>query len=435
MAYSPVPMDSGSPGKPAPSAAHDAMPGRWLMLAVIWTVFVIHGVDRSVVLVLLEPMRIEFRLSDSEVGLISGLAYAVPFALAGIPLGALADRVRRARLLAALLALWSGFTMLAGLAGSFATLLLARAGVGASEGGAPPTMLSMIGDGFDDRQRPTALSIYFTAPFVGLMTGSIVAGAIAQSHGWRTALLAVGTPGLIVAAIAALVLREPKRGETRQAPPAIPEALTFIGREHGLLRLLVALVLSAFVSLAVSSWVPVLLQRVHGFAPARTGMLTAAALGLTAITGSLLSGWVAARFVRGNRVRLKIMCGSALLAATPLVVAAPLVGSAGMALGLLAAWSFVGTFYMAPGWGLALATTPPRMRATVMAVALVGVNLIGAGFGPPFVGLLSDLLEKTGRDPAHLQHAMAIAGLISLVSAGLFLTAPSPVAEGKPAAA
>lgn len=415
-------------------------PGRWAMLALIWLVFVIHGVDRSVVLVLLEPMRQEFGLNDAQIGLISGLAYAVPFALAGIPLGALADRVNRARLLAGLLALWSGFTMLAGLASNFALLLLARAGVGASEAGAPPTMLSMIGDGFDDRQRPTALSIYYTAPFVGLMAGSVIAGAIAQSHGWRAALLTVGAPGLVIALAVALLLRQPPRGlsgEGAPSPspaPSIRATLAHIAGERALRRLLVALVLTAFVTLAVSSWIPVFLQRVHGIPPARTGVLTALTLGLTAVLGSLIGGAVGTRVGRGDAARLRTLCGAVILLAAPLALLAPLMPSVWVALTLFGAWSFIGTAYMGPGWGIALATTPAHMRATVMGVAIVMTNLIGAGLGPPFVGLLSDLLARAG-DAEHLQHAMAVTTLFSGVSAWLFLAWPrSRAKEGERAA-
>ncbi len=398
---------------------------RWVTLMLIWTVFVIHGIDRSVVLILLEPVRQEFGLNDTQIGLLSGLAYAVPFALFGIPVGALADRLRRTRLLAVLLGLWSLFTVLGGLAPTFPLLLLARAGVGASEAGAPPTMLSLIGDTFDARSRPAALSIYFTAPSIGLIAGSAIAGQLSQAHGWRTALLVVGAPGLLLSIIIACVMREPQRGRsdngaaTTEAPISIAATLRFIVRDKDVRRLISAIVLTAFVQLAVASWIPVFLQRIHGIGSARTGIMTAIAIGLTGIFGSVAGGTIAARFGNGDPATLKRLCGGAILLSVPLAIVAPLLGSPYHALICFGAWSFVGSAYMGPAWGIMIAAIPPHMRSTVMAVAVVTLNLIGAGFGPQSIGVLSDILHRLN-DSAHLQHAMAVAPLIGILSAALF---------------
>lgn len=406
---------------------------RWFGLALIWAVFTVHGIDRSVVLLLLEPIRREFVLNDSQVGLISGLGYALPFALAAVPVGALADRVRRTRLLAGLLTVWSLLTALAGLAPSYALLVLARAGVGASEAGAPPTMLSLIGDSFDARSRPAALAIYYTAPYAGLIGGSAVAGWIAQTHGWRAALLVVGLPGVALALIVAFLLREPPRGHfaTASALPtpaaSIPLALGFAWRSRELRRLIAALVLGAFVALGVASWVAVLLQRIYGFAPAHAGLATAAAVGVTGALGSLLGGVLAHRIGRGDPRRLSLLCGVTMLLALPLAIAAPLMATPGPAIVLIGLWSLLFTTYIGPGWGLAIDATPPHMRATIMALALLLTNLIGAGLGPQTVGLLSDLLAGRG-DAKHLQHAMALLPLVGLVSVTLFLRRSTPSA-------
>jgi predicted MFS family arabinose efflux permease len=405
----------------------------WVVLLLIWTIFIVHGVDRSVVLVLLEPMRKEFDLNDSQVGLIVGLGYAIPFAIAGIPFGALADRVRRTRLLAGLLALWSVLTALAGLVPSYALLLLTRAGVGASEAGAPPIMLSILSDTFDARRRPAALSFYYTAPFIGLMLGSTIAGQISGAYGWRTALLAIGMPGVVLALAILLVLREPRRarfdtvdGEAAAGAVPIPVALRFAIGEARLRNLIIALVLAAFVTLAVSNWTPTLLQRVYGIAPGKAGLLTAVAIGLTGGLGSLTGGFLAARFGRGERDRLRRLSGLAILLATPLAVIAPLLPSATGTLILLGIWSFVGSAYLGPAWGIALATTPAHMRATIMALAVVLTNLVGAGLGPQAVGAISDLLALIG-DTAHLSHAIALTALTGFVTALLFLRREAPL--------
>ena len=398
---------------------------RWVVLLIVWTVFVVHGIDRSIMSVLLEPIRHAFGLSDSAVGLLVGLGFALPFALAGIPWGAVADRVRRNWLLAGLLAGWSGLTALAGVAPTYPLLVLARGCVGAVEAGAPPTMLSLLGDTFDARSRPGALSIYYTAPFVGLIAGSLIAGHLSQDYGWRAALLAVGLPGLLLAILVVLVLREPARGQVDQeivpdGSASVLEGLRFAMREPELRRLIAALVLGGFVTLAIASWTPAFLQRVYGLSQGRSGGLTALAIGLTGGIGSLGGGWLGARLGKGDPARLKRLSGLAILLATPLACLAPFQPAPGMALVLLGLWSMVGSAYLGPGWGLAIAATPPRMRGTVMALAVVLTNLIGAGLGPQSVGLISDLLARHG-DPAHLQHAMSAVSLVGLLTAGLFL--------------
>jgi predicted MFS family arabinose efflux permease len=401
---------------------------RWLVLGIIWIIFVVHGIDRSVLLVLLEPIRRDFNLSDTQIGLLSGLGYAIPFALAGIPLGALVDRVKkRTLLLAVLLALWSGLTAVCGLAPSFLLLLLARAGVGATEAGAPPTMLSLLGDTFDAKTRPGALSIYYTAPFIGMMAGSILAGSVSGLYGWRMALFAVGVPGLILALVVATVMREPIRGRhddpvtVADTAPPLMEALRFAIGDSQVRRLIIALVLAGFVTLAISSWTPILLQRVYGFSQQKTGVLTALTLGLTGGIGSLLGGYLSTRFGKGNSHWLLRFCGFAILLGAPLAFVAPQLPSASMALALLAVWAIIGSAYLGPGWGILLAATPPAMRGTVMGIAIILTNLIGAGLGPQVVGLLSDLFNRW-YDPAYLQHAIAAVALINLITASLFLT-------------
>jgi predicted MFS family arabinose efflux permease len=405
-----------------------AIQNQWLVLSLIWIIFVVHGVDRSVLLILLEPIRKDFNLSDTQVGLLSGLGYAIPFALAGIPFGALADRVKkRTYLLATLVALWSGLTAVCGLAPSFLLLLLARAGVGATEAGAPPTMLSLLGDTFDAKTRPGALSIYYTAPFTGMIAGSILAGSIGGAYGWRTALFAVGVPGLILALVVAWVMREPERGRydnPTTAPaiaPPLMHALRFAIADKQLRRLIIALVLGAFVMLSISSWTPILLQRVYGFSQQKTGFLTALTLGVTGGVGSLLGGFIATRFGKGDPRWLLRFCGFAILLSTPLAFVAPQLSSAPLALVLFGLWAIIGSAYLGPGWGIFLAATPPAMRGTLVGIALICTNLVGAGFGPQVVGLLSDLFSRW-HDAAYLQHALAAVALVNLITASLFLT-------------
>lgn len=419
----------------------------WLVLLVIWMVFVVHGIDRSIMSVLLEPIRRAFGLSDAAVGLLVGLGFALPFALAGIPWGVLADRVKRTWMLASLLAGWSVLTALAGFTPTYPLLVLVRAAIGAVEAGAPPAMLSLLGDTFNARSRPAALSVYYTAPFVGLIAGSIIAGHLSQAYGWRAALLVVGLPGVLLAVVVALVLREPTRGQQeadpesgmksgigagveRVASASIGATLRFVAGEPELRRLITALVLGGFVTLAIASWTPAFLQRVHGMSQGRSGAMTALAIGVTGGIGSLAGGWLGARFGRGDPARLKRLSGFAILLATPLACLAPFLHSVPATLVLLGLWSVTGSAYLGPGWGLAIAATPAHMRGTVMAIAVVLTNLIGAGMGPQSVGLISDLLARYG-DPDHLRHALSAVSLVGFVTAGLFLRGTAATRNGR----
>lgn len=400
----------------------------WIVLAVIWLVYVVHAVDRSIVLVLLSAIAHDFHLSDSQVGLVAGLAYALPFALAGIPLGALVDRVDRVRLLGALLAIWSCLTAFAGLAASYPMLLLARAGVGAVEAGAPPAMLSILGDTFDDRRRPLAISVYYTAPSVGLILGSIIAGLLAQHYGWRAALVTIGLPGLLIAGLVILVLREPRRGAfagdaAPSAPVSIAAALNHILGDPALCTLVAALVLGGVAITSVAAWTPTLLMRVHHVSQAGAGSLTALALGLSGAVGTVLGGIVASRLAKGDPVLLRRMCGMVLIGASPAMLLAPLLAWLPGVIALLALWSLIAAAYVAPAWNLCVTTCPPHMRGTVLATSLVLANLIGSGVGPWLVGKASDLLASAG-DAGHLQHAMAGLAGFAVVTALLFLAGP-----------
>jgi predicted MFS family arabinose efflux permease len=401
---------------------------RWLVLAIIWVIFAVHGTDRSILLVLLEPIRKEFGLDDSQIGLLVGLGYAVPFALAGIPFGALVDRVpKRKYLLAVLVAVWSALTALGGFATGFVMLLLTRSCVGACEAGAPPTMMSILSDTFDPGMRPAALSVYLTAPFVGLMAGAIFAGHISQAYGWRVAVIAIGAPGILAAIAAAVFLREPIRGRFDALPAdgrvaetaKVGAALLYAVREPNLRRLLIALVLGGFVTLAISNWAPVLLERILGFSQARTGGLTALVIGLPSVAGSLTGGALMARFGKGNSQTLLRFCGLVLLISVPMAVMAPLCQSHEATLILLAGWSFMASTYLGSGWSVFVTAIPAPMRGTILGFGVVMANFIGAGFGPQSVGLISDFLRRA-QDAGHLQHAVAAIALVNLISAGLF---------------
>ncbi|WP_157889086.1 MFS transporter [Herminiimonas arsenitoxidans] len=191
----------------------DAVPAKsWYALSILTMIYSCHFLDRTMISIIVEPVRAEFHLHDSQIGLLTGLAYGATFAIAGIPIGLLIDRVNRIKLLAILVTIWSGMTILSGIANSYIHLLLARMGVGASEAGGSPASLSLISDLFPPSKRSTAVGYFFLSNAIGATLSIIIGGFVTAQYGWRTAMLLAGIPGIILAAVLILTVRNPKRG-------------------------------------------------------------------------------------------------------------------------------------------------------------------------------------------------------------------------------
>jgi MFS family permease len=400
---------------------------RFYVLWLLFLVYVIHHLDRNILLLLQEPIRKEFGLSDSKLGMLTGFAYALPFALAGIPFGALADRVTRTRMVALLVIIWSGFTAISGLARSFAALVVARAAIGAAEAGAPPGIISILSDTFPRKSRPSVMSILFMGPFIGLLAGSILGGTAAAAFGWRGALFIAAVPGMLLALLILLTVREPARGvfdsdAARKLPaPTISAVLGFAIRHVRVRDTILAMVTASIVAIGVASWIPVLLMRVYGLPLAKAGLFTALIAGLPGASGSLFAGWIAARF-GGRDDQLLRLCGTAVGVAAPLGFLGAWAGSLPLAIVGFTLWGFANTMFVGPGHSLYLNAAAPRMRGTLSALVVIACNLVGAGLGPLLVGSISDLLHALG-DARPLAHAIGLLALMGLVSALLFLLA------------
>jgi MFS family permease len=400
---------------------------RLYALGLLFLVYVIHHLDRNILLLLQEPIAREFRLSDSQLGMLTGIVYALPFALAGIPFGALADRVTRTRLVAILVMIWSGFTALSGLARGFLGLVLARAAIGAAEAGAPPGIMSILSDTFPARSRPSVMAFLFMGPFIGLLAGSMLGGVAAAAFGWRGALFIAAAPGMLLAALVLLTLREPERGmfdspATRREPAAaVRDVVKFAIRHIRVRDTILAMVMASVVSIGVASWIPVLLVRVYGLPLAKAGFLTALIAGLSGAVGSIATGWLAARF-GGRDDQLLRLCGTAVGVAAPLGFLGAWLGSLPFAIVGFTLWGFAGSMFVGPGHSLYLNAVAPRMRGTLSATVVIVCNLIGAGLGPQLIGSASDLLRRSG-DTRPLAHAIGCVALAGLLSSFLFLRA------------
>lgn len=408
-------MNSEYPETAAPSVVPN-----WGALVMLLLVYTVHSIDRNAFSVLLDPIGREFTLSDRELGLLAGFIYVVPFALASIPLGILVDRVNRKRLVAAILSCWSGATMLAGLATGFLSLAAARAAVGAAEAGTPPSCLSLLSDIFPPNLRPTAVSIFYVGAPMGVLVGSASAGAIANEFGWRTALVALGVPGILLAALLMLFFREPARTIVAgESTGSLVDVLSWLKRPEVMLAVS-ALVVAGMVVLGAGAWISVFLVRAHGVSMAQVGGVVGLIFGLGGVAGSLCGGLLAGQVAKGRDARLPLISAAALLLAAPCLVAALLSPSYTVTIAALIPFGILSAAYYGPAYGLCLNLTPGHIRGRAISVIFILANIVGGGLGPYLVGFASDVLAH-GHAAAPLAQAMMVLPALAIVAGLLFL--------------
>ena len=410
---------------------------RWYVLGVLVCVYMMHHLDRMVLTLLQEPIKHEFNLSDSQLGLITGFAFAISFGIAGIPLGMLVDRTRRVRLLAALLTIWSGLTAFAATSTSFLHLFLIRIGIGAAESGGTPTNLSLISDYFVKGRRSTAVGIYLIGSQVGTILGFALTGIVAANYGWRAALLVAGIPGICLAVLLLLTVREPRRQSVERVSPV--GAFKLIGKNPALVHLIIALTIANVVAPGLSSWLPSLLIRSYGIDVGQAGLTIAFAIYPFSTAASILAGLATDKFAAKRlQPALRIMALAAFLI-VPTILVAVLTHNFAITLAGFALQHVFHMFINTPGYAMAMTFVPSNMRGTTAAILQVLSNLIGFGAGPMVGGYLSDLLRPQFGDES-LRYAMAIFVFLSLWgcfhmlrAAALISRSPAPPAEAEEA--
>jgi MFS family permease len=369
---------------------------RTRMLVMLTIVGTCSLMDKSIISTLLEPIKTEFKLHDTQMGVIAGLAFALAHAVVAIPFGRLADRVNRRNLISACLLAWSAMTALCGLAQNFPMLLLARMGVGAGEAGGQSASLSVVSDLYPEEKRATAVSIYYLSGPIGAMLAGTVGGLVASAYGWRAALLIASAPGFIMTAAMLLLGREPPRervavGGGGEARPSFGEVLRFIRSQRALLHLFAGLALVTFTISGVGSFAVSFFIRYHGMSLKQIGPILGITGGVAGIAmmlaGGLIADWLGRRDARWRLWIIAI----ALVATTPFLLAAFTV-SGPAALPLFLTNVVAVNIWMGPGLAASQSLTPSRMRGTVAAIMFVINGLLGYGFGPVIVGALSDAL-------------------------------------------
>lgn len=372
-----------------------------IMMWVLLLVYILNFLDRQILNILAEPIKADLQLSDTQLGLLAGPAFAVFYAVLGIPIARYADRgsTNRVSLISASLAIWSGMTVLCGFANNFFQMALARIGVGVGEAGCTPAAHSLISDAVAPEKRASAIAFYGMGVPIGTLLGLVIGGVVNDIWGWRYALMLVGVPGILLALLLPLLMREPRRlglvrGDIAPAgPPPVPvsEAVSEIFKSRAYLLLLVAASFAAFLSYGKGLWTLSLFIRSHGMSTTEVGLIGAASLGLAGVFGTWLGGWAADRFGQVNRRHILTLPAIGMAVAAPiqfLGYGAPIWWVAGL---LILVPTILNAAYYGPAYACVQGLVRKELRAVAASLMLFGQNLIGLGLGPFIFGALSDL--------------------------------------------
>lgn len=387
-------------------------------LGLLVLLYVVSYVDRQVLAVLIEPIKQDLGVSDTAMGLLSGLAFALFYTTAGVPIARLADRGIRRDVIVVGVVLWSAMTACCGLARSFVQLAVARVGVGIGEASLSPAAHSMISDLFPPERRATALSIFNMGGNVGVMLGFIAGGWIGETFGWRMAFMVVGLPGLAIAALARLTLAEPSRGggdgiSDDTGTPSLLEVISHLRSKRSFVHVSLACAFYAFAAYGFTIWGATFLIRVHGLSLAETGLWMGLIQGLGGGLGTYVGGHFSDRFSgRDARVLVWIPAVGGVLA-LPLLAIFLFAPSPAVALSGYGPAMVFSLFFVGPSYAVAQNLARPRMRAQAAALLMLTMNLIGLGIAPLVVGALNDLLaDRFGADA--VRYSLLVTGATSL---------------------
>jgi MFS family permease len=418
--------------------------GRGYILVMLTLIYIFNMIDRKIVTILQEPIKAEFHLADWQLGLMTGFAFAALYAIAGIPIARYADRpsTKRVNIITAALVVWSGATAIGGLAQNYIQLLLARFAVGVGEAGSGPPSQSIIADLFRKTERGRAMGLFALASPIGVAVGLAVGGYMADLFSWRVAILLVGLPGVLLAVIFRLTVKEPMRGHVDGQTvdpadrPTFGEVLRTIGRKRTFVLLVSGGCLAAFGNLGLQYWFPSFFMRSFGLSLGQVGLVWGAASGAAGLIGTFGGGWLADKFGARNPRAILIVPAVGMMIALPFHIAAVTSTEWHVALVLLLVPTMMTTLWVAPNMVLNQSIAPLAMRATIVAISTFLINIIGLGLGPMALGYVSDLFTHAhGSSEIGLRYALVAISPIYLASAACFLAGSFFVArdmEGGP---
>ncbi len=389
---------------PAANQPTAADPYARYALGLLLVVYIFNFIDRQILAILIEDIKREILLTDAQLGFLGGIAFALFYTFAGIPIARWADTGSRRTIIALGVLVWSVMTAFTGAARSFAMLLVTRIGVGVGEAACSPPAHSLLSDYFPPERRGTALSIYALGIPIGGALGTLIGAWVGQTFGWRMAFVVVGVPGILLAAVVRLTLREPVRGSsdgpgavaTSSGEPAlrVAQVFDFLRGLRSFWHLAIAGSLHAFVGYGAAYFIPSFFARVHEMGLAERGTWLAG-LALIGAVGTLLGGALGDRLAPRDMRWYMWVPGIATVVGIPLAIGFYLIPNPYLALLVGVPQAIVGPMYLGPSFAMTQTLVRPQMRAVASAILLFMLNLIGLGIGPWFVGFLSDALAPS----------------------------------------
>jgi predicted MFS family arabinose efflux permease len=399
---------------------------RWYVLLIMCLAYTISICDRYVMSTILENIRIDFNLTDTGVALLTGVSLALFYVSAGIPLSWLADRSNRRNILALSLLFWSVMTGFCGLSTSYLQLILARIGVGVGEAGGTPTANAIVGDYFSAAARPMAMTLFCLGAPIGAWLGADGAGALSGAYGWRTALIVLAIPGVILGLVVFVTIVEPARGRLDNDPsnlaqvqPGFPETLSFLFRQKSALHLMMGSGVMGLWGWGILWFIPTYLQRAYGFSVSEAGAILGPMHLVAGIGATLGTAWLLSRPAFANPKSVVWLLAAGVTLGTPasfMIFATHSIVTAKIML-----WLFMPAiyFYIGPVMGVVQNLAPATMRATVIALLVLIANVLSLVVAPAGVGMLSDVFAgPAGADAVSLRSALLI-----LAPTGLWATA------------
>jgi len=381
------------------------------VIGLLLIVYTFNFIDRQIIAILSPAIQDDLGLSDTQLGLLKGFAFALFYALFGFPIARLADRKSRVTIISVSIAVWSGMTAVCGAAQNFWQLLFARMGVGIGEAGCSPPAHSLISDYFPKEERASALGLYSLGISFGTLFGILLGGLIANYFGWRWAFVVVGLPGVVLAAIVKLTLKEPKRGSmdfkeasatvfnnsvARSEPvPDIKKSLKIIWSNRSYRIICYAGALSAFCSFGLALWIVDFLDRTHGLSYLDYIFQLAFVMGIGGGIGTVVGGYMADYWGRKDNSAYFVFIAVAHLISVPLFVWAIWAGTPTMCFFFLFFVFLLHNSVAGPTYGLVQNLTPVKLRAFGAALFFFILSVVGMGLGNLYVGILSDVLGSS----------------------------------------
>jgi MFS family permease len=387
-----------------------------VVVLLLMTAYTFNAMDRSIISIVAQSMKLDLGLSDTELGLLGGTAFAFLYALGGVPIARLAERRNRVNIIAVAMTAWSGLSALCGAAANFSQLLLIRVGVGCAESGCSPPAHSLISDYYEPSRRTSALSLYSCGTSLGYLLAAVAGGYVAQHWGWRAACAMVGLPGLVIAALIKALIREPPRGRTEPAAafadgaavtiPAAPpfslraewSELRAVGSallvDRPVLHMVLGVTLGGFAAYGFYAFVPPYFSRAFGLDYATIGVIAGLAGGAAVGMGILAGGYIADALARRDARWYALVPGIGGIIALPFYVLAVTVSDWKSAAWLLGVAGFFQYVSLGPTFGVVQNMVGPRRRATATALLyIICLNVFALGGGPLFTGWVNRRLR------------------------------------------